>query len=91
MGKKVRLFQVLDNMNIRIIYISKREDMILEKIKDLNMVTQKFLDLALMLTKVLFLNMVRSKNLATVLDLDLPIILMGTTFTIQKSTWTWFL
>ena len=91
MGKKVRLFQVLGNMNIRIIYISKREDMILEKIKDLNMVTQKFLDLALMLTKVLFLNMVRSKNLATVLDLDLPIILMGTTFTIQKSTWTWFL
>ena len=32
MGKKVRLSLVLDNMNIRIIYILKIEDMILEKI-----------------------------------------------------------
>ena len=55
------------------------------------MTTTKFLDLVLMLTKVLSLNMALSKNLAMALDLDLPTILMGTSFTIQKSTWTWFL
>ena len=46
------------------------------------MTTTKFLDLVLMLTKVLSLNMALSKNLAMALDLDLPTILMGTSFNI---------
>ena len=65
--------------------------MISEKIKELNIVITKFLDLDPMLTKVLSSNMDQNKNPAMASDQDLPTILMGLLSLIQKSTWTWLI
>ena len=65
--------------------------MISEKIKELNIVITKCLDLDPMLTKVLSSNMDPNKNLAMASDQDLPTILMGLLSLIQKSTRTWLI